>query len=82
MISVYEFPTDEVMVEDLESAADFYDSLAAGELPQQKAVKFAKDTYGVDLNDALLNKILSRFACSTLTIEGCVNYHLQQGSFS
>ena len=77
-----EFITDGIEAEDLQSASDFYEAMVANELPQQRAVSIARDTYGVDLDDRSLNKILGRFACSLSTMEMCVRSVLQKGDFS
>lgn len=73
---------DEIMIEDLESASEFYDALVKKELPHQTALRHAKDYYGVDLDDKILNKILSRFACTLSSMEECVKYYLKKGDFS
>ena len=64
--------TDEVLDEDLQASADYYDALLNDTLPQNQAKKIALAQFGVVLNDNVLNRILEHYACTPLSIEDCV----------
>ena len=63
---------DEVLDEDLQAAADYYDKLLNDTLPQNQAKKIALAQFGVVLDDNALNRILEHYACTPLSIEDCV----------
>jgi len=65
--------TDEVLDDDLQAVADYYDALLNDMLPQNQAKKIALAQFGVVLNDNVLNRILEHYACTPLSIEDCVN---------
>ena len=64
--------TDEVLDDDLQAVADYYDALLNDMLPQNQAKKIALAQFGVVLNDNALNRILEHYACTLLSIEDCV----------
>jgi hypothetical protein len=68
---------DEVLDEDLQAAADYYDNLLNDTLPQNQAKKIALAQFGVVLDDNVLNRILEQYACTPLSIEDCVAKRLR-----
>ena len=64
--------TDEVLDDDLQAVADYYDALLNDMLPQKQAEKIALEQYGVVLDANELNRILEQYACTPFSIEDCV----------
>jgi len=69
---------DEVDEDDAEAAANYYQGLLSGTLPQAQAEKIASEQFNVVLEDKLLNRIMGQYACTPLSIEECVQSQLNQ----
>lgn len=69
---------DEVDEDGVEAAADYYQGLLNGTLPQAQAEKIALEQFNVVLEDKLLNQIMGQFVCSSLSIEDCVRAQLER----
>lgn len=69
---------DEVLDEDLQASADYYDNLLNDTLPQKQAERIALEQFGVVLEDKLIDRIMEQYACTMLSIEDCVRAQLQK----
>ncbi len=69
---------DEVLHEDLEAGSEYYQNILNETSPQHQAVKFARENYGIEIDDKTLNSIMQQYACTLSPLYKCVESGLRR----
>ena len=73
---------DEINTEDLKTAAEYFDQLTSGSLPQQEACRIAQEQFGVSIQGTdHLDRILMTYATTLASLENCVSGRLKKAGY-
>lgn len=74
---------DEISDEDLEAVSAVLKSMLSPDNPYQRAVDIAQREFGINIKGhSLLDRVMSLYATTLLTIDQCVINSLQSAGFS
>jgi len=69
---------DVTSIDDSEACSQYYQDILNETLPQYQATIIAHDKYGIELNNNLLNSIMSQYAWTPLQLDECVKNSLHK----
>ncbi len=72
---------DAPSIDELEACSQYYQDILNETLPQYQATIIARDKYGIELNNNLLNSIMLQYAWTPLQLDEWVKNSLHKAGF-